>query len=169
MRLSIVVPCFSEEATLPELHHRATCAAENIVGQDFELVLVNDGSRDRYIESKRGRQREQVFAACRPRYPTASAREALTAVTLCEPFADCSGTIGTDLIRAGALPTQDCVSRWNNAHRAGAAGSDGPPCRTGAAAADASNKVSWRVRATQQLACSGDTGAREGLRAQAAK
>jgi len=47
MRLSIVVPCFNEEATLPELHRRATHAAEDIVGQDFELVLVNDGSRDR--------------------------------------------------------------------------------------------------------------------------
>jgi len=46
MRLSIVVPCFNEEATLPELHRRATRAAEDIVGQDFELVLVNDGSRD---------------------------------------------------------------------------------------------------------------------------
>ncbi len=40
MRLSIVVPCFNEEATLPELHRRATRAAENIVGQDLELVLV---------------------------------------------------------------------------------------------------------------------------------
>ena len=47
MRLSIVVPCFNEEATLLELHSRATRAAEDIVGQDFELVLVNDGSRDR--------------------------------------------------------------------------------------------------------------------------
>jgi hypothetical protein len=40
MRLSIVVPCFNEEATLPVLHRRATRAAENIVGQDFDLVLV---------------------------------------------------------------------------------------------------------------------------------
>ena len=47
MRLSIVVPCFNEEATLPELHRRVTRAAEDIAGQDFELVLVNDGSRDR--------------------------------------------------------------------------------------------------------------------------
>ncbi len=47
MRLSIVVPCFNEEATLSELHRRATRAAEEVVGQDFEIVLVNDGSRDR--------------------------------------------------------------------------------------------------------------------------
>jgi hypothetical protein len=46
MRLSIVVPCFSDEATLPGLRRRSTRAAEDIVGQDFKLVLVNDGSRE---------------------------------------------------------------------------------------------------------------------------
>ena len=47
MGLSIVVPCFNEEATLPELHRRVRRAAEGIVGQDFKLVLLNDGSHDR--------------------------------------------------------------------------------------------------------------------------
>jgi dolichol-phosphate mannosyltransferase len=42
MRLSIVVPCFNEAATLPELHRRATRAAEDIGGQDFKLVFVNE-------------------------------------------------------------------------------------------------------------------------------
>jgi dolichol-phosphate mannosyltransferase len=55
MRLSIVVPCFDEEATLPELHRRATRAAEGIVGQDFEPVLVNDGSRGRTWRKIQGR------------------------------------------------------------------------------------------------------------------
>lgn len=32
--------------TLSELHRRAIRAAEDIVGQDFKLVLVNDGSRE---------------------------------------------------------------------------------------------------------------------------
>jgi dolichol-phosphate mannosyltransferase len=44
--LSIVVPCFNEEACLPALHARLTAAAKNAVGEDYELVLVNDGSRD---------------------------------------------------------------------------------------------------------------------------
>ena len=44
--LSIVVPCFNEEACLPELHQRLTAAAQQAVGGDYELVLVNDGSRD---------------------------------------------------------------------------------------------------------------------------
>ena len=44
--LSIVVPCFNEEACLPELHQRLSAAARIAVGEDYELVLVNDGSRD---------------------------------------------------------------------------------------------------------------------------
>jgi dolichol-phosphate mannosyltransferase len=44
--LSIVVPCFNEEACLAELHLRLGAAARVAVGEDFELVLVNDGSRD---------------------------------------------------------------------------------------------------------------------------
>src|SRR4051794_38812864 len=44
--LSIVVPCFNEEACLAELHGRLTAAARTAAGEDYELVLVNDGSRD---------------------------------------------------------------------------------------------------------------------------
>jgi glycosyltransferase involved in cell wall biosynthesis len=45
--LSIVVPCFDEEACLPVLHDRLTAAARAAVGDDYEIVLVNDGSSDR--------------------------------------------------------------------------------------------------------------------------
>lgn len=45
-KLSIVVPCFNEEACLPELHRRLTAAAVTAVGEDYEVVLVNDGSKD---------------------------------------------------------------------------------------------------------------------------
>jgi dolichol-phosphate mannosyltransferase len=44
--LSIVVPCFNEEACLPELHQRLSSAARSAAGDDYEIVLVNDGSRD---------------------------------------------------------------------------------------------------------------------------
>jgi glycosyltransferase involved in cell wall biosynthesis len=44
--LSIVVPCFNEEACLVELHERLGAAARVAVAEDYELVLVNDGSRD---------------------------------------------------------------------------------------------------------------------------
>jgi dolichol-phosphate mannosyltransferase len=48
--LSIVVPCFNEEACLTELHSRLSAAARAVAGEDYEIVLVNDGSRDRSWE-----------------------------------------------------------------------------------------------------------------------
>ncbi len=45
-RLSIVAPCYNEEEGLEEFHRRITVAAENTVGADYELVLLNDGSAD---------------------------------------------------------------------------------------------------------------------------
>jgi polyisoprenyl-phosphate glycosyltransferase len=44
--LSVVVPCFNEEACLSVLHERLKSAALQAVGDDFEIVLINDGSRD---------------------------------------------------------------------------------------------------------------------------
>ena len=44
--LSIVVPCFNEEGCLEVLHQGLGAAARDAVGEDYEIVLVNDGSRD---------------------------------------------------------------------------------------------------------------------------
>jgi polyisoprenyl-phosphate glycosyltransferase len=44
--LSIVVPCYNEQACLVELHARVTAAARGVAGDDYEIVLVNDGSSD---------------------------------------------------------------------------------------------------------------------------
>ena len=44
--LSIVVPCFNEQECLAALHGRLSAAARQAVGEDYEIVLVNDGSRD---------------------------------------------------------------------------------------------------------------------------
>lgn len=44
--LSIVVPCYNEEQVLDALHTRAVAAARDAVGEDFELLLVDDGSTD---------------------------------------------------------------------------------------------------------------------------
>jgi glycosyltransferase involved in cell wall biosynthesis len=46
MKLSIVVPCFNEQACLAMLHQRLTAAARASFGEDYEIMLVNDGSRD---------------------------------------------------------------------------------------------------------------------------
>jgi dolichol-phosphate mannosyltransferase len=45
-RLSVVVPCFNEVETLRELHERVGAVCRAAVGEDYELVLVNDGSTD---------------------------------------------------------------------------------------------------------------------------
>ncbi|RRD25671.1 glycosyltransferase [Brucellaceae bacterium VT-16-1752] len=45
--LSVVVPCYNEEDGLPELYRRVTAICREHVGDAYELVLVNDGSRDK--------------------------------------------------------------------------------------------------------------------------
>ena len=46
-KLSVVIPCYNEEACLEMLHGRVSGAARAAVGDDYEIVLINDGSRDR--------------------------------------------------------------------------------------------------------------------------
>ena len=46
-RLSVVIPCYNEEACLALLHARVSAAAQAAVGDSYEIVLVNDGSRDK--------------------------------------------------------------------------------------------------------------------------
>jgi len=50
--LSIVAPVFNEELILPELYRRLAEALDG-AGEDWELVLVNDGSSDRSFEIMR--------------------------------------------------------------------------------------------------------------------
>lgn len=52
--LSIVVPCFNEQACLDELHRRLSDNARAAAGDDYELVLVNDGSSDNSWTIMRG-------------------------------------------------------------------------------------------------------------------
>lgn len=44
--LSVVIPCYNEAACLALLHARVSAAARAAVGEDYEIVLINDGSRD---------------------------------------------------------------------------------------------------------------------------
>lgn len=46
-RLSIVIPCYNEEACIDELHARVAAVARGAVGDDHEIILINDGSKDR--------------------------------------------------------------------------------------------------------------------------
>ena len=50
MLLSVVVPCFDEEAVIRETHRRLVAILETVPELDFELVYVDDGSRDATLE-----------------------------------------------------------------------------------------------------------------------
>jgi len=51
-RYSIIAPCFNEEGVLHELHRRIQEVMDQ-TGESWELVLINDGSRDRTAEIMR--------------------------------------------------------------------------------------------------------------------
>lgn len=44
--LSVVIPCYNEAGCLEELHRRVSEAARGQVGESYEIILVNDGSKD---------------------------------------------------------------------------------------------------------------------------
>jgi dolichol-phosphate mannosyltransferase len=45
-KLSVVIPCYNEQAVIHELYRRVTLTCRSLVGDRYELVLVNDGSFD---------------------------------------------------------------------------------------------------------------------------
>ena len=54
MKLSIVIPCFNERATVLELIHAVRCAPI----QDKQIIVVDDGSTDGTREILQGIQGE---------------------------------------------------------------------------------------------------------------
>jgi len=46
LKLSVVIPCFNESQSIRELHKRVSEICNTVVSQDYELILVNDGSKD---------------------------------------------------------------------------------------------------------------------------
>jgi glycosyltransferase involved in cell wall biosynthesis len=48
--VSIVIPCHNEETVLPELHRRLLAVANTVTEARFELIFVDDGSKDRTLE-----------------------------------------------------------------------------------------------------------------------
>ncbi len=46
MKVSIVVPVYFNQASLPTLHHRLQDIAMQVAGSEFEFIFVDDGSVD---------------------------------------------------------------------------------------------------------------------------
>lgn len=49
-KISIIIPAYNEEESLPILYERIEKLMDNMKNYDFEILFVNDGSRDKTIE-----------------------------------------------------------------------------------------------------------------------
>lgn len=50
MKLSIVATLYQSAPYISDFHRRASASAEKLVGDDYEIILVNDGSPDNSLE-----------------------------------------------------------------------------------------------------------------------
>lgn len=50
MKLSIVATLFQSAPYISEFYQRATVVAKQLAGEDYEIVLVNDGSPDNSLQ-----------------------------------------------------------------------------------------------------------------------
>lgn len=53
-KISIVVPVYNEEESLPAVHREITAAMTGMNCQSYELILVDDGSSDKSVDIARG-------------------------------------------------------------------------------------------------------------------
>ncbi len=49
-KISLIIPCYNEEQALPFLYKEIVKLAEDMRGQEFEFIFINDGSKDRTLE-----------------------------------------------------------------------------------------------------------------------
>lgn len=49
-KISIIIPAYNEEEALPILHERMKKLMEDMTNYEFEILFVNDGSKDKTIE-----------------------------------------------------------------------------------------------------------------------
>ncbi len=53
----VVIPCFNEEESLGELHRRVTAVCARVLGDAYEILLVDDGSIDlQWADDRRPRR-----------------------------------------------------------------------------------------------------------------
>jgi len=52
--ISIIIPCFNEEQVISHTYERVDKTMRSFEHRDYELIFINDGSRDRTLELLRG-------------------------------------------------------------------------------------------------------------------
>lgn len=61
-KISIIVPAYNEEESIPYLEKRLVALMDNMKNYEFEVLFVNDGSKDRTLELiKNLRERDERF------------------------------------------------------------------------------------------------------------
>ena len=61
--ISIIIPMYNEEESLPYLYNRLAKLAKDISNYDMEFLFVNDGSRDNSLEIVK-KYREKDLRVC---------------------------------------------------------------------------------------------------------
>ena len=49
-KITVIIPAYNEEESLPILYERIKKLMDNMSNYDFEILFVNDGSKDKTIE-----------------------------------------------------------------------------------------------------------------------
>lgn len=52
-KISLIIPCYNEEDSLPYLYEELKKVSENMATQNFEFIFVNDGSKDKTLQTLR--------------------------------------------------------------------------------------------------------------------
>lgn len=58
MKISLVIPCYNEEESIPIFYEEINKVIKKMKKVDFELIFINDGSKDRTLEMLRNLAKE---------------------------------------------------------------------------------------------------------------
>ena len=61
-KVSIIIPAYNEEESLPLLYDRLSKVISNLKNYEFELLFINDGSKDNTLKIINNLQKEDVLA-----------------------------------------------------------------------------------------------------------
>ena len=111
--LSLVIPVFNEEETLPELHRRLG-EFLGALGESWEVVFVNDGSKDRSLGQLK------ALASEEPRYKVVSFSRNFghqVAITAGLDFADGAAVVVMDAdLQDPPEVVRDMLTRWREGY-----------------------------------------------------
>ena len=58
-KISVIVPCYNEEESLPLFYNETSKVLMSIEGTDYEILFVDDGSSDRTLKMIKDRSEER--------------------------------------------------------------------------------------------------------------